>query len=161
MSTANPGGAEPVPGKISSLLHTLHALRCHTESSLIYFSKNGKYLPGFNTDASINFVPGKTYRLRIINTSALSMFWFFIEGHEMRIIEVDGTDIQEAPAAMLGLTVAQRYSILVTARNDTKFNWAIHADLEYVQSPSDLWPCLTVDSQCRHVRRCPRHFAAE
>ena len=31
---------------------------------------------------------------------------------------------------MIGITVAQRYSILVTARNDTSSNWAIHADMD-------------------------------
>ena len=28
------------------------------------------------------------------------------------------------------MTVAQRYSILVTARNDTSANWAIHANMD-------------------------------
>jgi iron transport multicopper oxidase len=32
---------------------------------------------------------------------------------------------------MLSLTVAQRYSVLVTARNDTKReNWAVHANMD-------------------------------
>jgi iron transport multicopper oxidase len=96
----------------------------------MYFAHNGTYLPGFNGDASIAFEPGKTYRLRIINMSALAMFYFWIEGHDMRIIEADGTDLQEAPAKMIALTVAQRYSVLVTARNTTDYNWAIHADMD-------------------------------
>jgi iron transport multicopper oxidase len=100
------------------------------ESSLIYFTHNGTYIPGFNTDAKINFLPGKTYRLRIINTSALAMFYFWIDGHDMRIIEADGTDLQEAPTNMIALTVAQRFSVLITARNDTSNNWAIHADMD-------------------------------
>jgi iron transport multicopper oxidase len=71
---------------------------------LIYFAQNASYLPpvpgtatngvtsavGFNENATLPFVPGKTYRLRIINTSAFSAFFFWIEGHEMTIIEVDG-----------------------------------------------------------------------
>jgi iron transport multicopper oxidase len=91
ISIANPGGAEPVP-----------------DSGLIYFAQNGSYLPpitggksgasdgfpnggvGFNENATMKFEPGKTYRLRIINTSAFSMFLFWIEGHEMEIVEVDG-----------------------------------------------------------------------
>lgn len=60
------------------------------ESSLIYFSVNGANLPGFNENATLHFVPGKTYRLRVINTSALAMFHFWIDGHDMRVIEVDG-----------------------------------------------------------------------
>lgn len=31
---------------------------------------------------------------------------------------------------MLSVTVAQRYSILVTALNDTSSNWAIHANMD-------------------------------
>jgi iron transport multicopper oxidase len=58
------------------------------------------------------------------------MFYFWIEGHDMRIIEADGTDLKEAPAKMIALTVAQRYSVLVTARNDTDHNWVIHADMD-------------------------------
>ena len=83
------------------------------ESPLIYFAKNGQYLGpktgtsptgvtskvGFNENATLPFQPGKTYRIRVINTSALAMFFFWIDGHDMRIIEVDGVRalfVQEA-----------------------------------------------------------------
>ena len=72
-SLANPGGAEPVP-----------------DSALIYFAQNATNMQGFNDNATLNFVPGKTYRLRVINVSAFSAFYFWIDGHDMRIIEVDG-----------------------------------------------------------------------
>ncbi|CCO27193.1 hypothetical protein BN14_01228 [Rhizoctonia solani AG-1 IB] len=113
LSRWNPGGAEPVP-----------------QSSLIYFAANGTNIPGFNENTTLNFVPGKTYRLRMINTSALAMFYFWIDGHEMRIIEVDGTDVTEAPTPLLTLTVAQRYSILVTAKNTTSQNFLVHANMD-------------------------------
>ncbi|KZP14642.1 multicopper oxidase [Athelia psychrophila] len=127
VNIANPGGAEPVP-----------------DAALIYFAQNGQYLgpiagtsptgattaTGFNENSTLPFVPGKTYRLRIVNTSAFSAFYFWIEGHGMTLIEVDGTDIQESPIDVLSITVAQRYSVLVTARNDTANNWAIHANMD-------------------------------
>lgn len=127
---------------------------------MVYFSQNGAYLGpkagtstegsavGFNQNATLPFEAGKTYRLRVINTSALAAFFFWIDGHEMRIIEVDGvslhlysvepvdpflafqTDVQESPIDVLSVTVAQRYSVLVTARNDTSSNWAIHANMD-------------------------------
>jgi hypothetical protein len=70
---ANPGGAEPVP-----------------DSSLIYFAKTSEasYLPpipgttsgagnvGFNENATLPFTPGKTYRLRFINTSGFAYVSF-------------------------------------------------------------------------------------
>ncbi|KAG9035834.1 ferroxidase fet3 [Tulasnella sp. JGI-2019a] len=113
LNIANPTGAEPVP-----------------DSGLIYFTQNGQYLPGFNENATLPFVPGKTYRLRVINTSALSMFWFWIDGHQLRIIEADGVDTQETPVDIQSISVAQRYSFLVTARNDTTSNWLIHANMD-------------------------------
>lgn len=39
-------------------------------------------------------------------------------------------DTQEYPTDMISIAVAQRYSILVTARNDTSSNWAIHANMD-------------------------------
>lgn len=57
----------------------------------------------------------------------------------MRVIEVDGTDVEEFPVDYLTLSVAQRYSVLVTARNDTSpSNWAIHADFD--ESMFDVVP---------------------
>lgn len=90
ISQANPGGAEPVP-----------------DSAIMYFAQNGSYLSpaqwtngsvgdsapstiGFSENSTLPFTPGKTYRLRVINQSAFSMFFFWIEGHDMRVIEVDG-----------------------------------------------------------------------
>lgn len=137
------------------------------DSALIYFVHGNEttYLPpiegrgsvgptsavGFNENATLPFEPGKTYRLRVINSSAFAMFFFWIDGHDMRIIEVDGvrclhalasfvldaktprhfqTDVEESPTDLLTLTVAQRYSVLVTARNDTSQNWMIHANMD-------------------------------
>ena len=50
----------------------------------------------------------------------------------MRIIEADGVDTQESPIDLLSVTVAQRYSVLVTARNDTSNNWVVHANMDTV-----------------------------
>ncbi|KAF7966093.1 hypothetical protein HWV62_40182 [Athelia sp. TMB] len=143
VNIANPGGAEPVP-----------------DAALIYFAQNGAYLApiagsapggptratGFNANATLPFAPGKTYRLRIVNTSAFAAFYFWIEGHGMTLIEVDGTDIQESPIDVLSITVAQRYSVLVTARNDTANNWAVHANMDttmFDTVPDSLEPNVT------------------
>lgn len=76
----NPTGAEPVP-----------------DTALIYFAQNDTYIPGFTDDAKLRFEPGKKYRLRLINMSALSMFHVWIDDHDMQIIEADGV----RPAALL------------------------------------------------------------
>ncbi|KAI7869586.1 Cupredoxin [Spinellus fusiger] len=102
LSEDNPTGAEPVP-----------------ESGLI--------MDGVNT--SLTFVPGKTYRLRVINMSAFSMFYFSIDGHDLDIIENDGIDTQRTTVQSIYLTAAQRISVLVTAKNTTNLNYFMHADM--------------------------------
>lgn len=129
INVKNPTGAEPVP-----------------DSGLVYFAHTPKYgqaayLPGFNENTTLTFEAGKTYRLRLINMAALSMFHVWIEGHDMRIIEADGTDTEEMPVKVVSLAVAQRYSVLVTARNDTSLNWPLHVNLDpemYDQVPDTL-----------------------
>ncbi|KAJ7018956.1 Fet3 protein [Mycena alexandri] len=138
ISTSNPDGIEPVP-----------------DSPLIYFAHDGAYLGpkagshpdigsvvGFNENATLPFHPGKTYRLRVINTSAFAKFIFYIDGHDMRVIEVDGTDIEEFPIFPLSLAVAQRYSVLVTARHNADANFAVHADMD--PSMFDTVPDTTI-----------------
>ncbi|KAL7418969.1 ferroxidase fet3 [Cryptotrichosporon argae] len=113
----NPTGAEPVP-----------------DSAVIYVAKNASYLNtndelsagvGVSDNATIPFVAGKTYKLRIINMSALAMFWIGIEDHDMQIIEVDGVEIEPYAIDTLTISVAQRYSVLVTAKNATDRNYAL------------------------------------
>ncbi|KAH7920657.1 Fet3 ferroxidase [Leucogyrophana mollusca] len=143
INIANPGGIEPVP-----------------DSALIYFAQNTTYLSpiggispspvtsavGFNENATLPFVPGRTYRLRVINMSAFAAFFFWIDGHDMRIIEGDGTDVHEMPMGVLDISAAQRYSVLVTARNDSSSNWAVHANMDttaFDKVPSNFQPNVT------------------
>ena len=59
--------------------------------------------------------------------------------------------MEEYPIDLIALTVAQRYSILVTARNDTSSNWAIHANMDTVMfdvvpptlNPSTSFPAVS------------------
>ncbi|PWN45159.1 putative iron transport multicopper oxidase [Ceraceosorus guamensis] len=129
INVKNPTGAEPVP-------KAAQVYFAHTSNAT-----SASYLAGFNENATLPFVPGKTYRLRLINMSALSMYHFWIEGHDMRIIEADGVDTEESPVDVITISVAQRYSILITARSDTSKNWPIHANLDpdmYDVVPDDL-----------------------
>ena len=51
---------------------------------------------------------------------------------------------------MISITAAQRYSVLVTARNDTSSNWAIHANMDtdmFDTVPSELQPSAFRDPQ--------------
>ena len=51
---------------------------------------------------------------------------------------------------MISITAAQRYSVLVTARNDTSANWAIHANMDtdmFDAVPPGLQPSTSRDPQ--------------
>ncbi|KAF9989990.1 ferroxidase fet3 [Mortierella antarctica] len=114
LSIFNPSGAEPVP-----------------QSGLINQQSNTEF----------HFEAGKTYRLRIINMSALAMFHFYIDGHDVDIIEVDGVEVERRTVKTFPISAAQRYSVLVTAKNETSVNYYVHGDMDrgmFDQVPSDL-----------------------
>eukprot|EP01117_Protostelium_nocturnum_P004626 TRINITY_DN1679_c0_g1_i2.p1 TRINITY_DN1679_c0_g1~~TRINITY_DN1679_c0_g1_i2.p1 ORF type:complete len:601 (-),score=176.54 TRINITY_DN1679_c0_g1_i2:31-1833(-) len=113
LSIYNPTGAEPVPN-----------------SGLIYLYNNTQKLPGFNRDAKLRVEPLKRYRLRVMNMGVFAMFNFWIEGHNMTIIEVDGTDVEPTPAKTLQLSVGQRMSVVIESRSSSDFNFIMHANMD-------------------------------
>lgn len=79
------------------------------DQALIYVAQNGSYLPSnnavaYNENATIPFEAGKTYRLRIINTSSFAMFFAWLDGHDMRVIEVDGVRRSRLLVAVTGIS---------------------------------------------------------
>jgi iron transport multicopper oxidase len=86
---------------------------------------------------TINVEPGKTYMFRMINMGAFAAQYVWFEGHNMRIIEVDGVYTEPAEADMIYMTAAQRYSVLITAKNDTNANFAIQGSMDEVGSYGD------------------------
>ncbi|KAJ3054554.1 ferroxidase fet3 [Rhizophlyctis rosea] len=105
----NPTGIEPSP-----------------DSGTLLVLRNASYVDA----KQLSFTPGKTYRIRFINMSAFAMFHVGISGHDMEIIEVDGVDVNRTKSQGFDMTIAQRYSVLVRARNDTSTNFNIHADMD-------------------------------
>ncbi|KAG0238875.1 hypothetical protein BGW42_000036 [Actinomortierella wolfii] len=102
LSPSNPKGMEPIPN-----------------SALV----------NHQTNATFAFTPGKTYRLRIINMSALATFQVYIDGHDMDIIEADGIDVQRTTIKAFPIAAGQRYSVLVKAKDDTTSNFRLHGDM--------------------------------
>lgn len=109
ISYANPTGAEPVP-----------------DAALINDTQN----------LTVLVQPGKTYMFRIVNMGAFAAQYLWFEGHTMRIVEVDGIYTKEAEADMIYLTAAQRYSVLITMKNDTSSNYAFMGSMDEVVTPS-------------------------
>ncbi|KAH7361463.1 iron transport multicopper oxidase FET3 [Plectosphaerella cucumerina] len=98
ISVENPTGAEPVP-----------------QAALMNDTQN----------LQVNVKPGQTYLVRLVNIGAFAAHYIWFEGHEMRVVEVDGVWVDEAPAERLYITAAQRYSVLITTKADASQNFAI------------------------------------
>ncbi|KAJ9150004.1 Multicopper oxidase [Pleurostoma richardsiae] len=98
ITVENPTGAEPVP-----------------QAALMNDTQN----------LQVKIEPGKTYLVRMVNIGGFAAQYVWFEGHQMRVVEVDGVWTEEAEAERLYITPAQRYSVLLTARSDASQNFAI------------------------------------
>ena len=119
ISVSNPTGAEPVPN--AALMNDTQNLRIHVKK---------------NT----------TYMIRIINMAAFAAQYLWFEGHTMQIVEVDGIYTQPAKTEMIYITAAQRYSVLLTTRNDTSSNFAVSGAMDqdlFDSVPDGLNPNVT------------------
>lgn len=85
LNVYNPTGAE----RMHDFLLLLSWIKL-TTLSLFPTATPDSGLINNNANSTFDFVPGKTYRLRLINMSAFSTFFFSIDGHDMDVIEVDG-----------------------------------------------------------------------
>ena len=119
ISVANPSGAEPVP-----------------QAALFNDTQN----------LTVNIEPGKTYLFRMINMGAFAAQYVWFEDHTMRVVEVDGVYTEPMEADMLYITAAQRYSVLVTAKNNTSSNFAFVGSMDqdlFDTVPEGLNPNVT------------------
>ena len=55
----------------------------------------------------------------------IAVFWLAIDQHDLFIIETDGVEVEPYAIDILTIAVAQRYSILVQAKNETSTNYAM------------------------------------
>ena len=74
-------------------------------------------------------VPGKKYLFRIINTGAFTPVYLQFDQHDMTVVEVDGVYVNQCTASQLFITVAQRYSVIITAKATNTQNFAIKASM--------------------------------
>lgn len=65
--------------------------------------------------AGFNVEQGKTYRFRISNVGLQNSLNFRIQGHKMKLVEVEGTHTLQTTFSSLDVHVGQSYSVLVTA----------------------------------------------
>ena len=97
------GGSEPIPN-----------------SALIADTQNAKF----------SVKPKTTYLIHVLNIGSFVGAYLKINGHEMTIVEADGVYTSPQVVDELYLTVAQRYSVLITTKDDTSQNFAILSTLD-------------------------------
>ncbi|KIX05409.1 uncharacterized protein Z518_06281 [Rhinocladiella mackenziei CBS 650.93] len=119
LSLYNPTGAEPVPNS---------------------------FLFNDTLNSSIPVRPNTTYLIRLINIGAFVAQYFYIEGHTFRIVEIDGVYTEPTEADVLYISVAQRYSILVTTKGSTDQNYPI-----VTVADSDLLDTILPDLQLNNT----------
>jgi iron transport multicopper oxidase len=98
LSANNYNGAEPVP-----------------DAALINEGQNAKF----------NITPGKTYMFHVVNMGALAGQFLQFDQHNMTIIEADGVYTQPYQVSQIFVAVAQRYTVLITAKSSNCQNFAI------------------------------------
>ncbi|GAB2277134.1 L-ascorbate oxidase [Dionaea muscipula] len=64
--------------------------------------------------------PDKTYRYRICNVGLKNSLNFRIQGHNMKLVEMEGSHTQQATYTSLDIHLGQCYSVLVTADQEPK-----------------------------------------
>jgi|SRR5688572_7593332 iron transport multicopper oxidase len=106
ISKKNPTGAEPVPNA---------ALINETQ------------------DLSIPVQPGRTYLVRMVNIGAFAGQYFWFEGHDMTILEVDGVYTKAKVTDMIYLSVGQRTSFLLKTKDSADSNFAFVGSMDTVR----------------------------
>lgn len=85
-------------------------------------------------NATFAVEPGKTYMFRMVNMAAFAAQYIWFEGHRMEIIEVDGVYTERQEADMIYVAAAQRYSVLIKAKDVANTNFAIVGSMDQVSS---------------------------
>ncbi|KAG0012847.1 hypothetical protein BGZ81_001351, partial [Podila clonocystis] len=90
----------------------------------------GRYPGGPSVPLSvINFIRGSRYRLRVLNLGTATAINFSIDGHQLTVIEVDGTPVQPYMVDKIRIDAGQRYSVVLNA-NQPVDNYWIRAVME-------------------------------
>ncbi|KAK2007547.1 multicopper oxidase [Colletotrichum eremochloae] len=96
--------------------------------------------------ANFKFEKGKTYRIRLINYSALVSFMVHFDSHDMNVIMSDAAYNKETTAYMLRIAPAQRHDILIKATESDNRNYGfliagdVNPDFTNKTLPPQLWP---------------------
>ncbi|MFI9806895.1 multicopper oxidase family protein [Streptomyces sp. NPDC052301] len=116
-------GGHPSPSKKakstgpSRVLHNSHSRMLHGEGGSVaypYYLANGR-LPG--SPSVFRCRPGDRVRVRIINAGSETAFRVALGGHSMTVTHTDGYPVEHRSTDALLIGMAERYDVLVTAKD--------------------------------------------
>lgn len=95
-------------------------------------------------DGNINFVKGKTYRVRVISFAAFASAFLHFDAHTMTVIMNDGSYIKPESVYQLRVAPAQRYDVLISAidrdRRNYPYLFALDVNRDFANDPAPIWP---------------------
>lgn len=84
--------------------------------------------------AAVNVTKGKKYLLRIINAAALLAVNFAIANHTMQVVQVEGTFVDPVTVETLDIGIAERYSVLLDANQDSSQSYWMSTGVRFRSS---------------------------
>ncbi|EJD50994.1 multicopper oxidase [Auricularia subglabra TFB-10046 SS5] len=84
------------------------------------YSVNGSQV---GTYYNLTLTPNTTHRLRIVNSGSFADVRFSVDGHPLTVVETDGVEVTPYVVAAVQVSVAQRYSVLLTTNNTAGAYW--------------------------------------
>ncbi|CAI5760785.1 unnamed protein product [Candida verbasci] len=105
--------------------------------------------------------PNKTYLLRIINVGRFVSQYIWFEDHNMTVVEVDGVYTEKNETDMLYVTIAQRYTVLLTTKDTTEKNFAIQTVVDVSMLDVPKWLNTTNNLQYNESAPFPEQQTKE
>uniref|UniRef100_A0A0D9XLC1 Monocopper oxidase-like protein SKU5 n=1 Tax=Leersia perrieri TaxID=77586 RepID=A0A0D9XLC1_9ORYZ len=102
---------------------------------------NDSLVPAGIEYETINVDPGKTYRIRVHNVGTSTSLNFRIQGHNMLLVETEGSYTTQQNYTNLDVHVGQSYSFLVTMDQNASSDYYIVASARMVNE--SLWRRVT------------------
>ncbi|KAI2624898.1 putative ferroxidase [Hypoxylon sp. NC1633] len=91
-------------------------------------------------DGHISVEPGKTYRIRMINWSAMFSTFIQFDLLDMDVISIDASYVQKKTVHQLRISAAQRYDVLITIPEDADQNYPYLVAMDLNQDFADPDP---------------------
>ncbi|NP_001348251.1 monocopper oxidase-like protein SKU5 precursor [Oryza brachyantha] len=95
---------------------------------------NDTLVPPGVTYERINVDPGRTYRLRVHNVGVAASFNFRIQGHNLLLVEAEGSYTSQQNYTNMDIHVGQSYSFLVTMDQNATTDYYVVASARFVDA---------------------------